>query len=65
MCISENDIYSICCIIVQSTVVDLHFTVSGGGSIIPEAGVISGGVCTGLSALSTGAHLELEVINPL
>lgn len=33
----------------------------GGGKIIPETGVISGGVCTSLSPLSTGAHLELQV----
>ena len=39
----------------------IHVCVSGGGTIIPEAGVISGGVCTAMSPLTSGAHLELEV----
>ena len=34
----------------------------GGGTVIPEAGVISGGICTGLSFLSTRPLLELQVM---
>ena len=33
----------------------------GGDTIVPDAGVIIGGICTGLSPLSSGAELELEV----
>ena len=35
---------------------------AGGGTIVAEEGIIAGGVCTGLSPLSTGAHLELQVV---
>lgn len=33
----------------------------GGGLIIPQQGTISGGTCTGLTAMSKNATMELEV----
>ena len=33
----------------------------GGGIIVPQEGTISGSTCTGLSAMSTNATMELEV----
>ncbi|XP_053385192.1 uncharacterized protein LOC123535922 isoform X1 [Mercenaria mercenaria] len=33
----------------------------GGGLVVPQQGTISGGACTGLTAMSTNATLELEV----
>ena len=35
----------------------------GGGEIIPQVGTISGDACTGLSPLSEGVTLDLEVSN--
>ena len=44
-----------------SPATNMCMCVSGGGTIIPEAGVISGGVCTAMSPLTSGTQLELEV----